>query len=118
MNKNPEVDAWFEKCENPLKEEMLKVREIILAANPNMTEDIKWQAPNFMYNGNLCTFNPRAKKNVSLMFHTGAELNDEHGILEGDGKQARAGKFKDMDEIMAKEAGLISVVNDWVAKKS
>ena len=30
MNKNPKVDAWFETYDNPQKEAMMRVREIIL----------------------------------------------------------------------------------------
>ena len=54
-----------------------------------MEEDIKWGAPTFMYKGNLATFNPRAKKFVNLTFHTGAEIEDPEGVLEGDAKEAR-----------------------------
>ena len=88
MNKNDEVTQFMEVLDNPLKAEMNMVREIILSANDKMTEDIKWKAPNFMYKGNMATFNPRAKKMVNLMFHKGALIQDNTGLLEGDKKEA------------------------------
>lgn len=81
-NRSPEVDAWFEGYTNPLKPLVQAVREIILAADPRMTEAIKWKAPTFKYKGNLASFYPKSAKHVSLMFHTGATLPDPAGLLE------------------------------------
>ena len=119
MNTNIEVTDWFAQCDNPQKEAMELVREIILNTHPKMTENVKWSAPNFMCNGkNLCTFNPRSKKAVSLMFHTGATMQDKGDLLEGEGKQARVGKFADVDDVKAKRTALESLVNEWVALNS
>ena len=90
------------------------VREIILAANDKITEDIKWGAPSFAYKDNMATFNPRAKKFVNLTFHKGALINDDTGLLEGDQKEARVARFHSMDEIKEKKAALEKVVNKWV----
>lgn len=114
MIKNPEVTQWFKSCENPKSDEMEAIRNIILNANKVITEDIKWKAPNFMFNGNMCSFNPKTKSHVNLTFHNGAELNDPKGLLEGDAKQVRVVKFKDFAEIKSKKRGLEMLVNDWV----
>ncbi len=98
MNKNPEVDGWFASYEHPLKEAMLRVREIILA-DTRMTETIKWKSPTFMYEGNMASFNPRTKAHVSLMFHTGASIPGDHPRLEGGGDTARYIKFTDLDDV-------------------
>jgi hypothetical protein len=58
----------FQKYDNPQRELVAKVREFILGVDPAVTEAIKWQAPTFMYKGNIASFFPRSKKNVSLMF--------------------------------------------------
>lgn len=114
MNKSPEVTKFIEELDNPFKVEMNAVREIILGVSDKMTEDIKWKAPNFMYKGNLATFNPRTKKFVSLMFHKGAFLKDPTGLLEGDGKEARVARFYDMPDIMKKKKALEAVVKKWI----
>ena len=62
---------------------------MILDADPRVTETIKWQAPTFMYRGNIASFYPKTKTHVSLMFHTGASLRDPTCVLEGDGDTSR-----------------------------
>ena len=114
MRKNPNVNEYMERLDNPLKAEMEQVREIILSACEKVTEDIKWSAPSFYYKDNICTFNPRAKKFVNLTFHKGALINDKTGLLEGDAKEARVARFENMVDIANKKNDLISVINEWV----
>ena len=45
MPRRPEVDAWFEAYESPMKAAMLRARDVILAADPRMDECIKWKTP-------------------------------------------------------------------------
>ncbi|MEL6539031.1 MAG: DUF1801 domain-containing protein [Bacteroidota bacterium] len=116
MNKNEEVTQFLADLDNPLKAEMDRVRHIILEASDKMTEDIKWKAPNFMYKGNMATFNPRAKKFVNLMFHKGALIEDTTGLLEGDQKEARVARFHSMEDVEAKKSQLEEVVRAWIAK--
>ena len=73
MQTSAEVDAWFAAREHPMNEAMQRARQLILQADPRVTESIKWQTPTFAYRGNIVSFNP-AKKMVSLLFHRGAEI--------------------------------------------
>lgn len=113
-NMNPQVDAWFEKYDNPQKELVQAVREVILATDERVEETIKWQAPTFMYKGNIASFFPKAKKNVSLMFHRGASIEDEHGLLEGDGDTSRVARFMDSEDLSKKKKALESVIRAWI----
>jgi len=112
------VNDWFSNYDNPLKAEVQRVREIIMAADERMEEKIKWQAPTFMYKGNLASFFPRSKKHVSLMFHTGAQIPGDHPHLEGEGETARNMKFADMAEIEARKDELESIVEAWINSKN
>ena len=85
MPKRKEVDDWFATYEGPMKAAMLRVREIILGADGRVDECIKWQTPTFTCEGNLASFNPRSKKAVSLLFHTGASIPGTHPRLVGGG---------------------------------
>ncbi len=114
MNKNPKVDAYMAKLINPLKAEMEAVREIILNANPNISEDIKWAAPSFFYKENMCTFNPRATKTITLIFHKGSLIEDKTGILQGEAKEARTVKFKNLAEVKVNKANLEKVIKGWI----
>jgi hypothetical protein len=84
VNRNPEVDAWFAARNHPLDDAMQRARESHLAADPRVTESIKWRTPTFAFKGNIVSFNP-AKRLVSLLFHRGAEIPGTHALLEGEG---------------------------------
>ena len=111
---HPDVDAWFASYDNPQKELVLAVRDVVLRADDRVTETIKWQAPTFVYAGNIASFYPRSKKHVSLLFHQGASLPDPVGILEGSGDTSRVAKFVDAGELAAKTGALQGVVRAWV----
>ena len=114
MNKNPEVDEYLAKKNHPLTPEIQRVREIILNTDPRVEECIKWSSPTFVYKGNMASYFMNAKKHVSLMFHKGVLIDDLRGLLEGDGKEGRTAKFRDMDDIEKKKAALESVVRGWI----
>ena len=117
MAKNQKVDAYLGELDNPLKDLWEQIREIILAVDQKMEEDIKWGAPTFIYKGNLATFNPRAKKFVNLTFHTGASIGDPDGVLDGDAKEARVFRVASQDELNQKQASLVKVVQNWMQLK-
>jgi hypothetical protein len=116
-NRSPDVDAWFERYDNPQKELVQAVRDVVLGADDRVTEAIKWQAPTFIYSGNIASFYPKAKQHVSLMFHTGASLPDPDGLLEGEGDTSRVAKFSSLDDLDAKADALRGLVRAWIAAR-
>ncbi|WP_168218504.1 DUF1801 domain-containing protein [Nocardioides eburneiflavus] len=115
---DPDVDAWFDRYDNPQKELVLSVRDVMLAADPRVGECIKWQAPTFTYRGNIASFFPKAKKHVSLMFHTGAALPDPSGILDGDGATSRSLKVFDHEDLIEKTPAIHGLVRAWIEQRS
>jgi hypothetical protein len=115
---DPTVDAWFEAYDNPQKDLVQAVRDVVLGADERVTECIKWQAPTFVFQGNIASFFPRAKKHVSLMFHTGASLPDPAGILEGDGDTARSLKVMDAADLAAKKGAIEALIRAWVEARA
>ena len=118
MPRQPEVDAWFDAFDHPLKDAMRRVRETILDADDRMDECIKWETPTFTLEGNLMSFNPRAKAHVSLLFHTGATIPGNHPRLEGGGATARYMKIEDVADAESARPDLEAVVAAWCAMKS
>ncbi len=117
MNRNPDVDAWFEEYDHPLRDDLQRVREIILQADSRITESIKWKAPTFEYKGNIMSFQPRAKKFVSLMFHRGSEIPGEHPLLLGDGKLVRTMQIADAAFADSNAAAIGDVFRAWCDHK-
>jgi hypothetical protein len=100
--------------DHPFKVEVQAVRAIIKGVHPGITEQIKWQAPSFSYQGYLVTFNLWARQHVHLVFHNGALLNDKTGLLEGEYPDRRMLYFKDMAEVQAKQAALVEFIRTWI----
>ncbi len=112
MRHSAEVDAWFAEYDNPMKDVVLAVREIILE-DERITETIKWKSPTFMYEGNMASFNPNSKKHASLMLHTGASLPGDHPRLTGGGETARYMTFADLDDVATAADDVRAVVAAW-----
>ena len=118
MPKSPEVDAWLDTYDNPMKDLVMAVREVILACDDRIGECVKWKAPTFTFAGNIASFFPRSKKHASLMFHQGAKIPGDHPVLQGDGETARNAKFPDLAAVEAQRAELEAVVRAWIEWKS
>ena len=117
MPQRDEVDRWFERYENPMKDVVQAIRAVVLGADPRVEECIKWQAPTFTFQGNLASFFPRSKKHASLMFHEGAKIPGEHPRLEGDGGTSRVLKLGSVAEVREAQGDIEAIVRAWIAWK-
>ncbi|MBW8350060.1 DUF1801 domain-containing protein [Bacillus sp. IITD106] len=120
-----QVADFLLNLEHPLKKEIEEVRKIILSANEQITEHIKWNAPSFQYkNEDRVTFNLHGKGFFRLIFHFGAKvqennvkeslLDDAKGILEWVSHDRAIVKFTDMNDVKEKEDKLVEVINKWL----
>jgi len=117
MKVNPDVEKLLEEKDHQLDAEIRRTREIILTTDDRIEEAVKWKSPTFMYKGNIASFCMNVKKHVSLMFHTGATIDDSSGLLEGDGKEARSAKFYGPEDIEEKKDALEKVIREWIKMK-
>jgi uncharacterized protein YdhG (YjbR/CyaY superfamily) len=113
MGRNKEVNSWFERYDNPMKEVVERIRAIVLDADSRIDECIKWQAPTFTYRGNLASFFPRSKQHASLMFHTGAKIPGKHPRLAGTGGTGRVMKIATVSEANAAKGDIERIVRSW-----
>lgn len=118
------VNNFLSNLIHPLKNEIITVRQIILNADSNITETIKWNAPNFCYNGeDRITFRLQPSTHIQLIFHRGAKVradskdfkfSDETGLLKWITNDRATLTFKDLQEIKEKEMQLTKVVTKWM----
>lgn len=107
------VDEFLAKLDHPLKKEMAALRDTIMKAHPEITEDVKWGGPSFYYKGDIATFSPRVKDAAVLVFHQAEGLTPGK-VLEPAPKGKAYAKFKSMAEVEAKGKGLQAVIKQWV----
>lgn len=112
-----DVDAWLDSYDNPMKPVVVAMREAIMSADPRISETIKWQAPTFVYKGNIASFFPKSKKHASLMFHTGASIAGDFPNLQGDAKDGRRFKVVDLGDFETKKDELQQIVIAWCDQK-
>jgi hypothetical protein len=106
----------MKRLEHPLKAEVEAVRAIILGANRKVAERVKWNSPSFYYQQDIAAFHlrPRDYVHVVFVFPQGTMPSDRFGFLEGDYKDRRMARFRDMTDIQANKAGLVRLVNHCV----
>jgi len=115
VGRNPEVDAWFESLDHPLKDVMRAVRTEFLR-DDRVEEAIKWKSPTFMAGGNIASIDPKAKAHVSLMFHQGAKMG-KNPSFEGGGGTVRYMRFADAGDVRRKRGDLRAALTAWFAIK-
>ena len=121
------VDAYMVKLDYPLKDVVQAVRELILSTDPEIGEEVKWNAPTFFYAGEMRPFDPKEYKRylivfnlfqkncLRLVFPSGARVNDTSGLLEGnyaDGR--RLAMFRSIDDVNAKKDAMQKVIKEWL----
>jgi hypothetical protein len=123
-----QVDAYMNNLKHPLAGVVKALREIILKTDPEIGEEIKWNAPAFFYTGELPPFNPKEYKRhivifnfykqdcIRLVFPSGARVKDKSGLLEGDYPDGRRlALFHNMKEVESRKAILQRLVKQWLA---
>jgi hypothetical protein len=126
-SESDKVDAYVNKLKHPLAEVARALREIILKTDPEIGEEIKWNAPAFFYSGQMPPFNPKEYTRhivvfnfhkqdcIRLVFPSGARVKNESGLLEGDYADGRRlALFHDMREVESRKAMLKRIVKQWL----
>lgn len=89
--RDPGVDAYIESLPDWQQAICREVRELIHAADPEVSETIKrTDRPYFVLEGNICAFQA-TKDHINIFLYDGAIVPDPEGIITGghDNKTAR-----------------------------
>lgn len=122
---NEEVTQFVNGLDHPLQKEITQLRQAILNANTGLTENIKWNGPNYCFHGeDRITMRIQPPKQIQLIFHRGAKVleqpkeklvNDHSGLLTWKTNDRAIATFKNMEQILASNQALPTLINDWVA---
>jgi hypothetical protein len=75
---------------------LARLRKLVLNADPNLTEEWKWDTPVWSYKGNVVA-GGIFKDHVKLNFFKGASLADPHGLFNA-GLEAKATRGIDIHQ--------------------
>jgi len=110
-----QVNEFMEQLDHPLKDEVQLIRAIIMNVNKDITEQIKWKAPSFSYQGEyLVTFNLRDRQKIHLVFHNPEVAKVKSKLLEGTYEDRRMAYFADENDIKAKKPELEKALKDLI----
>jgi hypothetical protein len=113
MQASPEIEHWFATKKPPAEAAMRRVREIILSADPRLTEYMKYGSVHFGYEGDFVTFVQAGMKTVNLMFRHRARIPGSFPHVEGTHPSARFMRFADIDEVERLSGELRNVAVAW-----
>lgn len=123
---NNEVSTLVNAVNHPLEAAIHDLRDFILSVNDELTENIKWNGPNYIFNGqDRITMRVQAPKLVQLIFHRGAKvqealkdkfIDDRSGLLDWKSNDRAVITFRNREEIEAGKEALREIVKKWLSK--
>jgi hypothetical protein len=122
------VDEYMKNLDHPLAEVVAALRRVILNTDPDIGEEIKWNAPTFFYSGEMRPSNPKEYRRylvvfnlfkidcIRLVFWGAGNINDPSGLLEGDYPDGRRlALFHNLEEVGVKEKPLQDVIKQQLS---
>jgi len=111
------IDARIEGLGDWRGEMLSRLRALIKAADPEVTEEWKWENPVWSHDGLICT-GETYKKAVKMTFAKGASLKDPSGLFNSslEGNVRRAIDFHEGDRV--NERALKALIRAAVALNS
>lgn len=114
MTASQHIDNHIKELTDWRGEMLARLRKLILATDPNLTEEWKWDTPVWSYKGNVVAGGV-FKDHVKLNFFKGASLKDPNGLFNAglEAKATRGIDFHEGEEI--NESALRELVREAVA---
>jgi hypothetical protein len=126
-----QVTALLDNLKHPFRTEIELVRNYILSADQNLTENIKWNGPNYCFeNEDRITMRVQPPtKQIQLIFHRGAKkleqpkdklIANKSKMLVWKENDRAIVTFKNLTDIENGKTELTTIVKDWIeaAKKT
>ena len=124
VNLNTEVTKFLDSLNHPLRAEIELLRQTILNADVKLTENIKWNGPNYCFGTeDRITMRVQPPKQVQLIFHCGAKvkeqpkeklIKDDSGLLIWKENNRAVATFKHIQDIEHGKVDLARIVQDWI----
>ena len=96
LTPSQQIDRYIRELGDWRGEMVARLRKLILEAEPNLTEEWKWDTPVWSHKGNVVAAGV-FKDHVKLNFFKGASLNDPNSLFNA-GLDAKATRAVDIAE--------------------
>jgi hypothetical protein len=123
--KNKEVTSFLDVQNHPLRKEIEALRKIILDANKSLTENVKWNGPNYCIKlEDRITMKIQPPKKIQLIFHRGAKKQEQPksrlistsgNLLIWKENDRAIATFQCMADIENSKSELNSIIKEWIA---
>lgn len=124
LNLNPEVTQFLNAINHPFRAEIEELRNIILSVDNGITENIKWNGPNYcVNNADRITMSIQPPKQVRIVLHCGAKvkttpkekiIKNDFGILDWKGNDRAIATFKSREDVTQTKNNLKAIIAEWI----
>jgi hypothetical protein len=121
---NEAVTQFLDALDHPLRKEIEQLRQAILSANAGLSENIKWNGPNYCFRSeDRITLRIHPPKQLQLIFHRGAKVLAPPGekiiqvssnLLIWKTNDRAVLTYTSMEEVLSGKPALTRIVNAWV----
>ena len=126
VTKYTTLDAFLNDLTPAQSQIVDAIRKLILSLNTDLNEEIKWNAPSYIYKGeHRITFNMHYEDRVTLVLHMGATrkedkkatpiMNDASGLIEWISDIRGTLSFKSIEDFESKKESTADVLTNWLA---
>lgn len=127
INLNSEVTNFLNEQKHPFRKEIEELRNYILSSNAALTENIKWNGPNYCFHNEdriTMRIQPPTKQ-VQLIFHRGAKkqtqpkdklISNKSKMLVWKENDRAIITFKSLQDIENGKVELIEIVTEWITE--
>ncbi|MDP1800478.1 MAG: DUF1801 domain-containing protein [Bacteroidota bacterium] len=126
INLNTEVTDFLDEQKHPFRKEIEQLRNYILSANAALTENIKWNGPNYCFDDAdriTMRIQPPTKQ-VQLIFHRGASkqtqpkdklISNKSKMLVWKENDRAIVTFKSLQDIENGKVELKEIISEWIS---
>lgn len=121
---NIEVTEFLDHQNHPFRNEIELLRLIILDADKKLTENIKWNGPNYSFESeDRITMRIQPPKQLQLIFHRGAKVKEQpseklikndFGLLTWKENDRAIATFLNIQQIENCKLNLTSIIIEWL----
>ena len=126
-NINSEVTDFLNELNHPFRKEIELLRNVVLSPDTNLTENIKWNGPNYCFDNEdriTMRIQPTTSKQIQLIFHRGAKKHEQptdkmiaskSKMLVWKENDRAIASFKNRQDIDNAKAELTEIIKQWIS---